>query len=409
MNRLSSPPTAQELELGQGRGLEPENRVDHQNWTLAPFNRWSFQRVQQFTHTVRIPRAENPSLLTENMQDIGSITFENSAGRTISIDDHLQQTWTDGYLVMHRGVVVSEQYFNGMTPSTLHLMMSCSKSLTSTLLGIVQAEGLLDCSLPLTRYLPELERTGMSGATIQQALDMCAGLRFSEDYDDLEADWRDCEVATGYRRPSSEYDGPRDVLTYMQTLRDRVGPHGHVFHYQSILTNAIGLCIERSTGRPFTELFAERIWQPMGAEHDLVTIVDDTGTPAFEGGFNCCLRDFVRFASLICSGGSLGGRQLVPHKWIDECRFPEAELVELFARGEYGEILEGHAYHNQWWVRDPGRGVIVAIGVNGQMLYIDPVREFAAAKFSSQPDFVNVEMVIEQMRGFEAIASSVCD
>lgn len=409
MNTSILPPTARQLGLGQGSDFTPECRVDHQNWTLAPFNRWAFQRVQQFTHTARIPRAENPSSLTENHQELGSLVFEDFEGNLISINDHLQKTWTDGFLAMHRGLVVSEQYFNGMEPDTLHLMMSCSKSLTSTLFGVIEAEGLLDCSLPLTQYLPELEGTGMADATIQQALDMSVGLKFSEDYDDFDADWRQCDLATGWRRPSSDYDGPRDMLTYMQTLRERVGPHGYKFHYQSILTNAIGLCIERSTGRPFMELFAERIWQPMGAEHDLVSTIDDAGTPAFEGGFNCCLRDFARFAWLICSGGSLGGRQLVPHKWINECRFPGAELVEVFARGEYGEILEGHAYHNQWWVRDPGRGVIMAIGVNGQMLYIDPDREFIAAKFSSQPDMVNVRMVIDQMLAFEAIADTICD
>ena len=83
------------------------------------------------------------------------------------------------------------------------------------------------------------------------------------------------------------------------------------------------------------------------------------------------------------------------------------DLLEAFARGEYGEALPGWAYHNQWWVRDPQRGVIMALGIHGQTLYIDPGRDFVVAKFSSQPAQADVSMVLDQIRGFEAIAQQV--
>ena len=135
MNDTLSPPTAQELRLGQDPALPPEQRVDTRNWTLPPYNRWSFQRVQQFTRTGRVPRAAQPAPLASNPRKFGSLVYENSAGQPISIDDMLRNTWTDGFLVMHRGEVLTEQYFNGMEPDTLHLLMSCSKSMTSTMLG----------------------------------------------------------------------------------------------------------------------------------------------------------------------------------------------------------------------------------------------------------------------------------
>jgi CubicO group peptidase (beta-lactamase class C family) len=409
MTTTTSYPTARELGLGQDTDLSPERRVDARNWSSAPYNRWAFQRVQQLTRTARIPRAAQPAPLPENPLEFGSLVFEDPGGLEVTIDSHLERTWTDGFLVMHQGAIVYEKYYNGMRPDTLHLMMSCSKSMTSTLLGIMHAEGVLDCDEPLTRYLPELVATGMDGATVQEALDMRVGLKFSEDYDDLDADWRDCEVATGWRRPATDYAGPRDMVGYMKTLQDTVGPHGDIFHYQSILTDALGICIERAGGQPFIDLFAERIWQPMGAEQDLVTIVDDSGTPTFEGGFNCCLRDFGRFAWLVCSGGRHAGLQLVPRRWIETCRHPGEELIKAFARGEYGAALPGHAYHNQWWVRDPIRGVLLAIGINGQMLYIDPDREFVAARFSSQPELASVKNALEQIHAFEAIADVLGD
>ena len=410
MDDMLSPPTAHDLGLGlsQDPALPPEQRVDARNWTLAPYNRWSFQRVQQFTRTARIPRAAQPAPLASSPREFGSLVYEASAGQPISIDDMLRNTWTDGFLVMHRGEVLTEQYFNGMGPDTQHLLMSCSKSITSTMLGIIVEEGLLDLAQPLTTYIPELAGTGMAGATLQQALDMRVGVEFSEDYDDLDADWRQCELATGWRDPGPDYCGPTDMVGYMQTLTGSVGPHGDVFHYQSILTDTLGVCLERATGRTFLDLFAERIWQPMGAEQDLVTIIDSAGTAVFEGGFNCCLRDFARFGHFIATGGKAGAQQLVPDGWINACRSVDPDLLDAFARGEHGEALPGWAYHNQWWVRDPQRGVIMALGIHGQTLYIDPERDFVVAKFSSQPAQADITMVLDQIRGFEAIAQQVC-
>lgn len=400
-------PTALQLGLGQQSDLPGSQRVDAKNWTLEPYNRWSFQRVQQLTRTGRVSRSPSPSVLSSSEQDLGAIAFTDSQGQATTIKEMLTRTWTDGFMIIHEGEVVTEQYFNGMQEDTLHLMMSCSKSMTSTLVGIAVAEGQLDPLAQLTDYIPELLGTGMAGATLQQALDMQVGVKFIEDYDDLEADWRDCEVATGFREPEPGYEGPRDMVAYMQNLQQSVGPHGDVFHYQSILTDVIGVCLERATQRNFFELFAEKIWHPVGAEQELVSIVDGAGTALFEGGFNCCLRDFSRFGQLICSGGLHDGKQCVPREWIEQCRFPGATLGDAFARSEYGEALRDHSYHNQWWVRDPMRGVIMALGIHGQALFIDPENEFVAAKFSSQPAQADIGLALDQALGFEAIIGSL--
>jgi CubicO group peptidase (beta-lactamase class C family) len=401
----NTPKTAAELGLGQGAELPPQQRADNQNWTLAPWNRWSFQRVQQFTRTLRVPRAEVTSELAGNPQDFGELVFADSNGDPRTFNEMLARTWTDGILVMHKGVVLTEQYFNGMQPDTLHLMMSCSKSFTSTVIGIYIEQGVVNPAEQLTHYIPELIGTGFEGATLQQALDMRVGVQFSEDYDDLAADWRQCEIATGWREPESTYAGPREMVDYMQTLKETESGHGEIFHYKSILTDVLGLCLQRATGRKFADLFYEHIWNPLGAEQDLVSIVDNAGDAVFEGGFNCCLRDFARFAQLICQGGQYNSQQLVPTAWIDECRYAGNELVTAFAQSAYGDALPNHAYHNQWWVRDPQRGVIMALGIHGQTLYIDPEREFVVAKFSSQPDQATTAMAVDQMLAFEAIAT----
>lgn len=399
--------SADALGMGQDVHLPPSRRADSRNWTLAPWNRWSFQRVQQFTRTTRVPRAEIPGKLAEKHRDFDELVFEDASGRQCTVNEMLSRTWTDGFMVMHKNAVLCERYFNAMRPDTLHLMMSCSKSFTSVLIGIYIHQGILEPAELLTTYIPELHGTGFEGATLQQALDMRVGVKFSEDYGDLDGDWRSCEVATGWREPEIGYCGPRDMVGYMQTLNDRDSDHGGLFRYQSILTNALGICLQRASGEKFAELFHQHIWNPVGAEHELVSIVDDAGDAVFEGGFNCCLRDFARFAQMICQGGLYQGQQLVPAQWIDECRFVGEELITAFAQSDYGEAMPNHAYHNQWWLRDPGRGVIMAMGIHGQTLYIDPKRDFIIAKFSSQPEQEDMVMARDELLAFEAIAHAL--
>lgn len=318
----------------------------------------------------------------------------------------LARTYTDGFLVLHQGKVLSEQYFNGTNSSSLHLIMSCSKSITSTVAGIYIEAGVFDASALITDYLPELAATGMAEATVQHAPDMQVGVRFSEDYDDLDGEWSKYELATGWRE-SSDYDGPCDQISFAQTLTEQEADHGTVFHYQSILTNIVGCCLERATGRRFTELLAGHLWGPMGTEHDLVSVIDSAGNLSFEGGFNVCLRDFARFGLLIARNGSCDGRQLVPENWLLECRSADERLVNAFSAGKYSNTAPGGAYHNFWWLNRPPTGPIMALGVGGQILYIDTEKDFVAAKFSSQPDYENAEMEADELLGLGAIAADV--
>lgn len=400
------PPTAAELGIGVAHGLPSTVRADRDNWTVTPYNRWTFQRVSQFAETSNVPCAEQARPLPVSLQDLSSLEFLDSEGSETSVAEMLDDTWTDGFLVMHRGVIVAEQYCNGMGIDTQHLLMSCSKSFTSTLASIFIDSGLLDLDTAIASYLPELKESGFADATLQQCLDMRVGVRFDENYDDLGADWTDLEIATGWRPFPEGYEGPRDMLAFAGRLQ-KERQHGGHFHYQSILTDVVGCALERVTGQGFSELFADHIWRPLGAQRDLVTMVDSGGHAVFEGGFNVCLRDFARFGQLICDRGCWDGQQLIPESWVDQCRFAGPELVAAFAGSEYALAMPGAAYHNKWWVWDPQRGVLMALGIHGQTVYIDPEKEVVIAKFSSQPSPVDIRMTLDQLRSFEAIANEL--
>ena len=58
-------------------------------------------------------------------------------GAERTVDEILARTWTDGFLVLHRGRIVTEEYRNDLAPDQTHLLMSVSKSITSTAAGVL--------------------------------------------------------------------------------------------------------------------------------------------------------------------------------------------------------------------------------------------------------------------------------
>ena len=59
-----------------------------------------------------------------------TVTVDTGVGKP-SFGELLADTYTDGILVMQGGRIVFEQYLNGLTEDTPHLLMSVSKSVTS--------------------------------------------------------------------------------------------------------------------------------------------------------------------------------------------------------------------------------------------------------------------------------------
>ena len=373
-----------------------QSQVTLSNWQDPPFNRWAFQHVRELIPTARIRRGDGPGwrLATEE-RDIAGLTFR-SEDRELSIAELLAETYTDGFLVLHQGRIVTEQYFNGLAPDVPHLLMSVSKSVTSTVAGVLVGRGLLDASALVTDIVPELHGTSFEGATVQHLLDMRTGTRFDEDYDNLEADVRTYERVYLWR-PDSGQARPDDALTYFGTLQND-GPHGGPFRYRSVLTDVLAWVLERADGTRLPELIATQLWQPMGAEFDAEITIDSRGNPMADGGICATLRDLARFGQVFLQHGRAGGhgrgggpgraggQQVVPAAWIDDIIRGAPDGPAAFRVGDNPDgFLPGAHYRNCWWVRDPGLPFYHASGINGQHVFIHVPSQTVVVKLSTWP------------------------
>ena len=101
----------------------------------------------------------------------------------------LRDSFTDAFLVMKDGIILTEEYFNGMSPSSFHLLNSVSKSFLGVLIGILFHGDILRPEDAVTKHLPELQDTAFRETSIQQALDMTGAVKFDEDYMNPAADF----------------------------------------------------------------------------------------------------------------------------------------------------------------------------------------------------------------------------
>jgi CubicO group peptidase (beta-lactamase class C family) len=377
-------PTAADLGLMAGPPPFPPDRlVTLANWQDPPFNRWGFQHLGELIPTARIPRGGPVWRLPAEDQDL-STTPIHADGRPVPLAAFLEQTYTDGIIVLHGGRIVMESYFNGMATRSRHLLMSVSKSVTSAVCGRLVGRGVLTPEDPVIAHLPELSGTSWDGCTVRHLLDMRAGTRFDEDYTNLDADVRVYEQIYLWR-PRTDMNLPADITSYYATLANE-RPHGGRFDYRSILTDVLAWVMERAAGARFADLVSSELWQPLGAEDDAEVTVDGHGDAMADGGISSTLRDLARFGLLILRSGRRGAEQVIPRAWIQDTLTGDPETVEAFAAApDAAEFPVGAYYRNQFWVIDPRGPIVMASGINGQTVLVHGPADVVIAKFSTWP------------------------
>ena len=401
----TAPSSAADLGLMQGTPPPPERLVTLENWLQAPFNRWSLQHVDELVPSSRVRRGSRVwELPAGDGSALNGLAFEADGDRW-TLEEWLVGSATDGLVVLHRGEIVWERYLNGLEPDTLHLAFSVTKSVVATVAGVLVGRGLLDPGGLVTDVLSELVGTSWEGATVQQVLDMRAGTRFTEIYEDVDGDSGMYAEAIGWH-PRVTPGVPADTFAYLAAMEaDR--PHGGAFDYRTPLTSLLGWLCERATGARLPELLSRELWAPMGAEHDARIAVDPAGTAFAGGGFCASLRDLARFGELWRRRGDGPGGRVIPEAWVADTWAGGADSREAFAaaRTDEADLEHPHAlYRNKWWVLDPPGGLMTAIGIHGQWVTVVEPAELVVVRVASEPV---ADDVAEERRYLAAVDAMV--
>jgi CubicO group peptidase (beta-lactamase class C family) len=320
-------------------------------------------------------------VLPREDHDIGASKSVTMDGRPMTFAQMLEETYTDGIAVLHRGKLIYERYFGALKPHKPHIAMSVTKSFTGTLAGILIAEGRIDPQAPITDYVPELKDSAFGDARVHEAMDMTTGLVYTEIYTDRNSDVWGLRRANGMAPIEPGYQGATNIFDFLRA-QQKQGEHGNAFAYKTVNSDVLAWICRRASGLSLSDLLSERIWIPMGAEEDAYYHVDRIGTESGGGGLSTTLRDLARFGETIRHHGRFNGRQIVPSQVVAD--IARGGDPAKFKPAGYS-TLPGASYRNQWWVTHNAHGAFMARGVHGQGIYIDPKAEMVIARYASHP------------------------
>lgn len=106
--------------------------------------------------SVMVPRSGDIVPIPEALDPgIAELEFEYG-GETLTVRDAMIGDMTDGYIVIHKGKVLHEEYFNGFTERDHHLWASSTKSLTGQAIGLLVEQGKVDVDAKVETYISEL-------------------------------------------------------------------------------------------------------------------------------------------------------------------------------------------------------------------------------------------------------------
>jgi CubicO group peptidase (beta-lactamase class C family) len=382
-------------ELMIGFPPSKESQVTFGNYREYPYSKWAFQNAGAPLNVLMIPRSGNIVSLNETFDNsIGDIKLKDANNEDKTVNNILEENFTDGFLVLKGDDIIFERYFNGLTKDYQHIWFSATKSLTSTAFGILVDQGKVNLSDSPSIYIPELKGSGFERVTIQNLLDHSTSIDFEENYTDPNSEFikyygpamnmakipggRDAEPQ------NTEIYGTYDFLEKFIRPNNEEIP-GDVFDYNSANSDLLGWLIARISGISFDQFIQKYIWSKLGAEHDAYIAVDRAYMGVSTAGFNSTLRDAARFGNMILNRGRYNGQQIVSADWVDATINLTSKDKEKMKTNEKYEDNGWVAYKNNWWVIDDQKGEYAAVGIHGQVIYINREANIVIAYFSSQP------------------------
>ena len=279
--------------------------------------------------------------------------FETGGARAEYFARFVDVQKVGGVLVLQDGRIRLERYAAPDGPATRWNSFSVAKSITSTLVGAAMKDGFIrSLDDDVTRYIKALRGSAYEGVTVRQLLTMTSGVKWNEDYTDLNSD-----VARMYAQPA---DPGFDMTTSYVRKLPREAPPGTKWVYKTSETNLVGVLVAEATGKQLAGYLSEKIWRAYGMERDAEWMIDEVGHE--QGG--CCLavtlRDYGRFGQFVLDGAQIDGTSIVPATWLSDATRSQVSTGP------------GSGYGYQWWTRDDG--TFEARGIYGQTVHIDRAR-----------------------------------
>lgn len=315
-----------------------------------------------------------------------NFNFKNSA---YLVDDFIEETKTTGLLIIKDDNIKYEKYYLGGDKNTLFSSNSMGKSFVSALMGIAISEGYINnVDEHIGKYIPQFKNTDLENIPIKACLQMASGIKFDEEKD------------------LSKFSIKTLLGVSPMKLIAKCGIEEKPFthrKYLSINTEILGEVITKSTGYSLSKYMEEKLWKKIGVQSNAYWTLNNNKELAM-GGLNISLRDYARFGRLYLNNGVYNKEQIIPKEWIEQ----SLDNSSPYSRVDKNNSIENAiGYGYQWWIPDGNEKEFLAIGVYGQFLYINPLRNIIIVKTSADFNFNKPDYEIKNIEFFRSIVESI--
>jgi len=277
------------------------------------------------------------------------------------VNEFLEEKNTKAFIILKDGKIAMESYFDDHEMDTPWYWASAGKTLTSTLVGIAQMNGIVDINDPVSDYLGEgwtsCDSEEEANITIRNQLTMTTGLDYNGDLGCTEP-----ECLTCLNTPSEEWyyhNGPYTLISYV---------------------------IESASGQSFTQYTSQKLTNKLG----FLGLWSDFGVNRV---YLSTARGMARFGLFMLAEGSWNGEQIM----TDTSYFQDMITSSQDINEAYGYL---------WWLNGsdsyklPGSNIIfngrlvenapddlyAAIGKNGQVCMVVPSHNLVIVRMGEDPD-----------------------
>ncbi len=281
-------------------------------------------------------------------------TNYNSKKLSSTLRDTLEHYESIAYLIIQNDSILFEEYWEGYGPDSYSNSFSAAKSIVSLLIGAAIDEGKIkSVDEPAYKYLPHLNEGKSKELTIRNLLTMSSGSNWDESY-----------TSPLSMTTQAYYGNDLQALAEKMHVVDEPGKY---FSYKSGDTQLLSLIVKKATGKALGDYASEKLWKPMGAEHDALWSLDKKdGLEKAYCCFNSNARDFARFGKLIINHGRYNGKQVISERYITEATTPARDLLD-----DEGKPLDFYGF--QWWlVKLNGKYIPYMRGILGQYIFAIP-------------------------------------
>lgn len=292
----------------------------------------------------------------------------------------------ESFLIIKDQKLVLEEYFYGYDRNQLHPIYSCTKSITSLLLGMsLDRHKKLDVEQPVFDFFPQYESLltpEKEKITLEHVLTMSAGIQGSNGFEGTK---------------------PEDFIKFLLSHPLESNP-GESYKYSGECTNLLGCIIYTLEEKQVDEFAKDVLFKKLKiSEYNWER---ENGITPCDAGLFMYPKDMAKIGLLVLNNGTWNGEQIVSKEWIDMSSKPHVAESEFF---DYGYQWWHRSKQNKSWWDNPVHGsnnehdMFLALGYGGQ--YIMVVRDLNMVIVTTSSDYnesngmahAKVQMVIEEV------------